>query len=137
MDISGRRSRRNNNRGKHDYVSLLKGTDYFPPLSNSILFLEDDYEEDALHIDATLQAIVLAKSFSGVKAIVFGRFQRKSRITYEILKQIISTKKELNNLPIIGNVDFGHTFPQITFPIGGIAAIKVSANKSNLFILKH
>jgi muramoyltetrapeptide carboxypeptidase len=29
------------------------------------------------------------------------------------------TKKELDNLPVIKNVDFGHTDPKITFPVGG------------------
>ncbi len=116
--------------------ALLKGSDYFPNMNDSILFLEDDYEEDAMHIDTTLQSIILDRSFPGVKGIVFGRFQKKSKITYEILKQIISTKQELRSMPIIGNVDFGHTFPQITFPIGGTAKLQVN-NRSNLQILEH
>ena len=33
--------------------------------------------------------------------------------------KILSTKKELNNLPVITNVNFGHVTPIITYPIGG------------------
>lgn len=54
----------------------------------------------------------------------------------EKLKYIIETKEELKNLPIIANVDFGHTNPLITFPIGGTAKLKVD-NKVELIILKH
>jgi muramoyltetrapeptide carboxypeptidase LdcA involved in peptidoglycan recycling len=35
-----------------------------------------------------------------------------------LLTEIIQTKKELAHIPVIANVDFGHTNPIITFPIG-------------------
>jgi len=38
-------------------------------------------------------------------------------MTKEKLIKIIKTKKELGKMPIIANVDFGHTAPIITFPI--------------------
>ena len=51
--------------------------------------------------------------------------------------QIIKTKKELNNLPVISNIDFGHTSPMITFPVGGEASLEVGNGKIKLEILKH
>jgi muramoyltetrapeptide carboxypeptidase LdcA involved in peptidoglycan recycling len=59
-----------------------------------------------------------------VKALVIGRFEKKFGMDLEKLQFIISSKKELKNLPIIANVDFGHTMPMIIFPIGGICEIK-------------
>jgi muramoyltetrapeptide carboxypeptidase LdcA involved in peptidoglycan recycling len=57
-------------------------------------------------------------------------------MTLDKLKTIIKTKKELDNLPIIANVDFGHTNPMITFPIGG--TIKLNLDKeAEIIILKH
>jgi muramoyltetrapeptide carboxypeptidase len=39
-------------------------------------------------------------------------------MTQELLRQIMQSKKQLQHIPIIGNVDFGHTTPMLTFPIG-------------------
>ena len=39
--------------------------------------------------------------------------------------RIFKTKKELKNIPIVINEDFGHTTPIFTFPIGGHVKIKL------------
>ncbi len=44
------------------------------------------------------------------------------------IKRIIKTKKELNNIPIIANVDFGHVNPLITLLIGGTVKLKADNN---------
>lgn len=67
---------------------------------------------------------------------VIGRFQEKSEVTIEKLKYIIEIKEELRNILVIANVDFGHTQPLITFPIGGIAKLKVD-EEAELRIIKH
>jgi len=104
-------------------LSLLHGTEYMPDLSGSILFLEDDKAANPQVFDRELQSLILQPGFSGVKGLVLGRFQKASNISNEQLKKIIKSKPQLDSLPVIANVDFGHTDPKITFPIGGQAAI--------------
>jgi len=58
-------------------------------------------------------------------------------MTNDLLIKIIKTKKELDNIPIIANVDFGHTDPKITFPIGGEANLIVEERKVKLELTKH
>jgi len=58
-------------------------------------------------------------------------------MTKELLEKIIKTKKELNRIPIIANVDFGHTTPLITFPIGGKVRIFARSNRIKLEIIEH
>jgi muramoyltetrapeptide carboxypeptidase LdcA involved in peptidoglycan recycling len=65
---------------------------------------------------------------------VIGRFQNVSKMTNEKLTKIIKTKAELKNIPVIANVDFGHTSPIITFPIGG--EVCMDANKKSIVINK-
>ena len=36
-----------------------------------------------------------------------------------LLQKIVDSKKELENIPVIAEADFGHTLPLFTFPIGG------------------
>jgi muramoyltetrapeptide carboxypeptidase LdcA involved in peptidoglycan recycling len=112
--------------------NLLQGTEYFPSLEDSILFLEDDElneECTAVSFDRDLQSLIHLAGFKGVRGIVIGRFQNASQMTNNKIIKIIKTKKELDKLPIIANVDFGHTDPKITFPIGG--AIKMRAEEAN------
>lgn len=99
--------------------NILQGTEYMPSLKNSILFLEDDYLITADILDRHIHSIILQKDFCYVKGIVLGRFQVNSKISVELLKKIISSKKELKELPVVAEVDFGHTLPLFTFPIGG------------------
>lgn len=123
--------------GNHSLMGFLQGTEYFPDLTNSILFLEDDYEIHPNMFDANLQSLIHLPSFPGVKGIVIGRFEKKTKMTNDLLQKIIKTKKELTNLPVIANVDFGHTDPIITFPVGGATKINVTTSKSTIEINEH
>jgi len=118
-------------------LNLLQGTEYFPTLDDSILFIEDDYESNAVTFDRDLQSLIHQKGFEKVKGIVIGRFQVASEVTNSLLEQIIKTKKELDGLPVIAGVDFGHTDPKITFPVGGEVKIVVKDNESSIVVLKH
>lgn len=123
--------------GNLSTFNLLQGTEYFPDLSDSILFIEDD-EESAPHcFDRDLQSLIHQPGFSKVKGLVIGRFQKASGMTDKLLIKIVKTKKELDNIPVIVNADFGHSDPKITFPIGGICKLAVTKDKQLLQILKH
>ncbi len=118
-------------------LNLLQGTEFFPDISNSVLFIEDDYESNAVTFDRNLQSLLHLPNFDKVQGIVFGRFQRASEITNEKMIRIIKTKKELEEIPIIINVDFGHTQSMITFPIGGAVKFSAKDGKIKLEIVKH
>jgi muramoyltetrapeptide carboxypeptidase LdcA involved in peptidoglycan recycling len=118
--------------------NLLQGTEYFPTLStNTILFLEDDELSNSVTFDRDLQSLIHQPGFEMIKGLVIGRFQKSSNISNENLIKIIKTKKELSKLPVIANVDFGHTDPKITFPIGGEAKISAKNNEIKIEIIKH
>ncbi len=120
-------------------LALLFGTQYMPKLKNSILFIEECYSGEqafASEFDRNLQSLMQQKGFDEVKALVIGRFQKKSEMTKEKIEYILNTKQELKKIPIVYDVDFGHTNPMITFPIGGKARIK-AYKTINLEIIKH
>jgi len=117
--------------------NLLQGTEYFPDLTGSILFLEDDEESAPHDFDRNLQSLIHLPGFSKVKGLVIGRFQNASEMTNEKLTQIIKTKKELDNLPVVAGVDFGHTDPKITFPVGGEVKLYLAKSSSIIQIVKH
>lgn len=120
--------------------NLLQGTQYMPSLKDTILFIEDDplLDEDAFpkEFDRNLQSLIHLPDFKDVKGIVFGRFKKECGMNFEKLRVIVDSKRELNNLPILANADFGHTTPLFTFPIGGKVRIEVGESVS-ISILKY
>lgn len=98
-------------------LNLLQGTPYMPELKDAILFVEDDYmvmpELFARDLTSLLQAT------QSIKALVIGRFQRASNMTEEQLHFILEKHSVLKSIPVLYDVDFGHTQPIFTFPIGG------------------
>ncbi len=101
---------------------LLNATAYQPNLPEScILALEDCFvapTDDKLFM-SHLQAFAERKDFNNVKALLIGRFQKASNMTKEKLEYIVSHIPQLHGKPIVANMDFGHTTPIMTLPLGG------------------
>lgn len=110
-------------------LNLLQGSEFYPSLKDKIVFLEDNNKENFRAFENHLQSLILQADFDSVRGLIIGRFQKESGVSRELLGKLIATKKELKNLPIIANVDFGHTVPMVTIPIGGY--FKMIAQKDN------
>ncbi|MBN1618285.1 LD-carboxypeptidase [Candidatus Dojkabacteria bacterium] len=111
---------------------LLSGTEYVRVFDDIVLFLEDDCGTNALLLDRFLQSIFHQDWFENVRGLVIGRFQNNSGITFDKLMEIIGSKKELSNLPVVVDFDFGHTEPRFTFPVGG--RVSLSADNGSVTI---
>lgn len=121
-------------------LNLLQGTEFMPNLENKILFLEDDNimgDYFIYEFDRNLQSLIQTNSLSGLKGIVFGRFDGSCKMDANVIKRMVSNKKQLKNVPILFNVDFGHIQPIVTFPIGGTARIEANNSTASIEILKH
>ncbi|HWL25938.1 MAG TPA: S66 peptidase family protein [Ureibacillus sp.] len=109
-------------------LNLLQGTEYMPNLKDCILFVEDDEltspETFARDLTSLLQVSI------GLKGLLIGRFQRASKMTEEHLHFILNKHPQLKNIPVIYDIDFGHTQPMMTLPIGG----EISIDTQNLNI---
>ncbi|MBI5092311.1 MAG: LD-carboxypeptidase [Candidatus Hydrogenedentes bacterium] len=123
--------------GNLDTLNLLQGTEFMPRLDGAILFVEDDSATSLPILDRNLQSIFHLPDFRRVKALIMGRFEKASNIAREDLERLVRAKKELGAIPVVANVDFGHSEPRITFPIGGTASLSVTKKETTLVILKH
>ena len=117
--------------------NLLQGTEYMPSLKDTVIFLEDDDPTEPKTFDRDLQSLLHQPGSDGIRAIVIGRFQPQSKMTEVLLRQIIQSKPELKKMPVIANVDFGHTSPQVTFPIGGKIRIQLRQKKAEMVVVGH
>ena len=104
-------------------LNLLQATEFMPEFTeNTILFLEDDAlagQNTIVEFERNLVSLIMQKNFDKVQALVLGRFQIGSKVIKEKLVKILSSKEELKNVPVIANLDSGHTYPAFSFPIGG------------------
>jgi muramoyltetrapeptide carboxypeptidase LdcA involved in peptidoglycan recycling len=114
--------------GNLSTLNLLQGTKYMPSLDGALLMVEDDYLSDAKEFARNLTSLLQLPDAIGVQGLAIGRFQESSQVTRSLLEQIIARQDRLAGLPVLANVDFGHTDPRITFPIGGRAALAVDAS---------
>lgn len=112
--------------GNLNTLRLLQGTEYFPSLQNTILFLEDDDLTTYSIFDRELESLTQLDAFEGVRGVVLGRFQNKSAMPRRKIERLVCSKARLKHLPIIADVDFGHTSPLCTLPIGGTATISTT-----------
>jgi len=118
-------------------LNLLQGTEYMPDISNKVLFIEDDGMAEKLYMvtfDRDLQSLVHMPEFKTVRGIVIGRAEKNCFMTQEKWIKLIKNKPELDRIPVIAGVDFGHTTPIITFPVGGYAKLTAKDNKIELKI---
>lgn len=110
-------------------LNLLQGTPYFEDEKEIILFIEEDGGADKnflLEFDRNLVSLIQCLKVENIKGIIIGRTEKNTEMTFEKWQTLFKTKKELGNIPIIINSDFGHTTPQFTFPIGGNVNLTVT-----------
>lgn len=72
----------------------------------------------------------------GAAAMLFGRArgytaEEKGQLD-SVLVRVVSEEFGRRDLPIISNVDFGHTDPQLIFPLGGQLEIDCTCRKIRL-----
>ena len=132
--------------GSLSCLRLLQGTPYFPSIKewsdSMILFLEDDdlvgsqldvIFEQQIHSlflsDANLKNIV--------KGILIGRCQIKSEMSLDKFKYIFDKESGFLDIPIILNLDFGHTTPIFTLPIGGLARMSASPSYCQVELIHY
>ena len=118
-------------------LNLLQGTPFMPSLDGSVVFVEDDDQVRPWDFDRDLVSLLQQPGFTGVRAVIIGRFQQATGMTRELLRQIVAAKPELAGLPVIANVDFGHTTPMLTFPVGGTIEVRADSGNSQLTITRH
>lgn len=106
---------------------LLNGSPYRPEFKDgTVLAVENNYTSggDDAEFLRQLQAMAYQPDFAKVKGLLIGRFQKASGMTRDKLEYIVRHIPQLNGIPVMANLDFGHTTPLLTLPIGGTAESK-------------
>lgn len=102
----------------------LRGTPYWPDWEGAILFIETSEEKPS---PETVDGILMDYENMGVlgrlSGMLVGRPILYSEQEKQQLREIILARTEKYYFPIISDMDFGHTAPQFTLPLGCRARI--------------
>jgi muramoyltetrapeptide carboxypeptidase LdcA involved in peptidoglycan recycling len=103
----------------------LRGTTYWPDLDGAILFLETSEEKpDPERVDGILMDYENMGVFGRIRGLLFGRPYAYTPEEREQLHEIILERVEGYGFPVVADMDFGHTSPMFTLPVGCRAAIE-------------
>jgi muramoyltetrapeptide carboxypeptidase LdcA involved in peptidoglycan recycling len=115
-----------------EVLDWLRGTDYWPSLDEwegAILFLETSEEAPSTsYVNRFLRSLDAMGILRRLNGLLFGRpggqLSDEERCAYAgTLVDTISGEAGYTELPIITNMDFGHTDPMMTLPYGMEAEI--------------
>ena len=106
--------------GNLNTINAIMASPYMPKFQEGdILFLEDT-EKFAAHAERYFSMMKICGVFDKIGGIILGKHrkfddQHTGKTPAEILLEVLQGQ----NLPILADVDCGHTIPMMTLPIGG------------------
>jgi muramoyltetrapeptide carboxypeptidase len=105
-------------------LNHLRGTRYWPDWEGAILFIETSEDKP---LPSTMDGLLMDYEnmgvFDQIQGLLVGRPMRYSDVQKEALRSILLERTKRYKFPIITDMDFGHTAPQFTLPIGCMAQI--------------
>ena len=104
--------------GNLSIICSTLGTPYEIKFNNNILLIED-VNESPYSVDRMLSQLICCGKLNRLSGIIIGDFtnctSKESTLT---IKDIIKEKLTQLNIPIIYGLKIGHSYPNITIPIG-------------------
>jgi muramoyltetrapeptide carboxypeptidase len=102
----------------------LRGTPYWPEWEGAILLLETSEEKpDPERVDGILMDYENMGVFERINGLLFGRPMFYEPEEREQLREVILERTSRYDFPIISDMDFGHTSPMLTLPVGCRAVV--------------
>ncbi len=102
----------------------LRGTPYWPDWQDAILFLETSEDRPSpADVDGILMDYQNMGVFERLQGLLFGRPMSYSAEECAALRAVILERTKHYRFPVISDMDFGHTAPSFTLPLGCQARI--------------
>lgn len=122
--------------GCAEILAMLRGTEWWPPLAGAVLFLETSEDQPPPeNLTYLLRSLALTGELQALAGIVLGRPGGASlsvgdHHTYdEAILRVVRDEQGLHDMPVVTNVDFGHTDPIWTVPQGTMVRVDPPARE--------
>jgi len=114
---------------------VLAGTKYFPDLNDKVLFVEEDESTNTQMVHRFFTQLTQVADLNKLGGICIGRFMSQTGFSEKDPEEGVYSDVFKNiNIPIVYNLDFGHTDPLVTIPLGGEAEIDTSKSLLKIFV---
>ncbi len=107
---------------------MLLGTQYLPDLEGKILFIEEAEDVKPAMVHRFFTHLSQCTDLRKLKGVCVGRFSSLLGFTLETEVAIYDDIFGGIDIPVLYNLDFGHTDPLFTIPIRGTVSIDTSRN---------
>ena len=102
----------------------LRGTRFWPEWQDAVMFFEtSEGPPSPAKVDGILMDYENMGVLERLRGLVVGRPMRYSDEEKQQLREVVLERTRRYTFPIVTDVDFGHTAPQLTLPIGCRARI--------------
>jgi muramoyltetrapeptide carboxypeptidase LdcA involved in peptidoglycan recycling len=116
---------------------FLKGTPWLPPpdfFDGRILFLETaEATTRPAMVRWALRGLGVMGVLDRVAALLLGRPRHATEPERDALEaaalEVVSGDLGRRDLPVVANLDFGHTDPQLVLPLNGLVEVDCSARR--------
>ncbi len=104
--------------GNFGTLLLLAQTPWWPEMQGRVLFVEEDEVESPGTVDRMFTQARQMGVFDEIAGLVIGRFPESVGLSDEGLDELLARTLQGYDVPVMVDVDFGHTDPRITYPLG-------------------
>lgn len=109
---------------------LLSGTPYWPDLDGALLFVEEDEDETPQTVDRLFTRLRQMGVFAQIEGLIIGRFPDSVGFSEaDSFAAILDNALRGYVIPTLYDVDFGHSDPLLTIPIGVEAELDATAKR--------
>jgi muramoyltetrapeptide carboxypeptidase LdcA involved in peptidoglycan recycling len=106
----------------------VRGTDIWSEPDGAIFFVETSEEAPSpAHVDAYFTTLELTGVFDRISGLVVGRPAGYTDDLRSAMHEAVARRTEASGIPVIADVDIGHTDPMLTLPFGGRARLDAGA----------
>lgn len=126
-----------------EVLEFMKGTKFFPTIEffkDKILIFETSEDKPTpVQVGYMLRNYGTQGILSQVKGILFGRekdySQEEKMELRELVSRIVGYEFERSDMPIVMNVDFGHTDPKFILPLGSV--FKIDGKRKTICLMEN
>ncbi|MBN3555672.1 LD-carboxypeptidase [Fictibacillus nanhaiensis] len=120
--------------GNLNTMSGFMSSAFFPDLEGAILFLEDSFKDIATQ-ERSLSMLKISGVFDKIAGLIIGKHEHFNHLNAPFsIEDLLFEIMGDTNIPVLTNVDIGHTFPSHVFPIG--IKVKLDANQGTIEFLE-
>jgi muramoyltetrapeptide carboxypeptidase LdcA involved in peptidoglycan recycling len=106
----------------------LRGTRFWPDWRGCLLFIEtSEGAPSPAAVDGTLMDYDNMDVLRSISGLLVGRPMRYTAQQRQELRDVVRNRTRAFDFPVVMDMDFGHTAPQFTLPIGCLARIDTTS----------